>query len=150
MAKLLNMKFEPKLNWEPGFMPISNRDKVRKLTGYADRNEYLEIEAKHYRRHQCYEMWFSPQINWDGKLLGCSRNFYGVYEENVFETGFQSSVNNEKIRHAREILMGKKPQLPEFPCIHCRVYKNMIDKDNYITDRELAEARERVIWHIST
>jgi hypothetical protein len=88
----------------------------------------------------CDQLWFKPQINWDGKLLGCSRNFYGEYEQNVFETGFQTSINNQRIEHAREILMGAQPQVTEFPCSHCRVYLNMVEKENWITDEELAAA----------
>jgi hypothetical protein len=143
MAGLLNMKFEPKLNWDPDFIPVTDRDKIREIIGYADRNEYLENEAVHYKRHQCYEMWFTPQINWDGKLLGCSRNFWGYYEENVFENGFESSINNKKIEHVRQILMGSKPETSDFPCRHCGVYHSMLSKNNWITEEELAGAHER-------
>ncbi len=80
-----------------------------------------------------------PKINWDGKLLGCSRNMWGDYEENVFETGFQSSINNEKIGQVRKILMGKQPLLPEFPCLYCGVYQSMVEKNNWITEQELTE-----------
>jgi hypothetical protein len=73
-------------------------------------------------------------------LLGCSRNFWGYYEENVFETGFQTSINNEKIQYVREILMGKQPLLSDIPCTHCGVHRSMVEKDNWITEQELAEA----------
>jgi len=140
MAKLLNMKFDPKLNWYTEVMPVVNREQVRQVTGYADRQEYLAFEDKHYCRHQCYEMWYRPQINWGGKLLGCSRNFWGYYEENGVETGFQTSINNEIIQYVREILMGKQPLLSDIPCTHCGVYQSMVEKDNWITAAELAEA----------
>ena len=140
MAKLLQMKFEPKLNWYTDIMPVANRERVRNLTGHADRKEYLELEDKHYMRHQCYEMWHRPQINWDGKLLGCSRNFWGYYEENVFEAGFQASINNENIQYVREMLMGNQPHRPDTPCSNCGVYHSMIVKDNWITEQELTEA----------
>jgi hypothetical protein len=140
MAKLLQMKFEPKLNWYTDIMPVANREHIRHLTGHADRKEYLEQEDKHYMRHQCYEMWHRPQINWDGKLLGCSRNFWGNYEENVFETGFQASINTEKIQYVREMLMGNQPHRPDTPCTNCGVYHSMVEKDNWITEHELAEA----------
>lgn len=140
MAKLLKMKFDPKLNWFTDVMPVVNRERVRQVVGYADRGEYLEIEDKHYMRHQCYAMWHRPQINWDGKLIGCSRNIWGYYKENVFETGFQTSINNEKIQYARERLMGKQNRQVDIPCTQCGVYQSMVEKDNWITDQELAEA----------
>lgn len=140
MAKLLQMKFDPKLNWYTDFFPVANRERVRQLMGYADRKEYLELEDKHCMRHQCYEMWHNPQINWDGKLLGCSRNFWGYYEENVFEAGLRASMNNEKIQYVREMLMGNQPHRPDIPCTNCGVYRSMVNKDNWITEQELAEA----------
>lgn len=149
MAGLLNMKFEPKLNWDPRFLPVSDREKIRKLIGYADRYEYFANENKHYCRHQCYEMWLKPQINWDGKLLGCSRNFWGFYEGNVFKTGFLTSINNEKIQQVREILMGNIPETSDFPCCHCGVYHSMLKTKNWITEEELDEARERDFWYFS-
>jgi hypothetical protein len=148
MARLLNMKFEAKLNWSPEFMSVQNREKARQEIGYADRTEYLEQEAVHYKRQQCYEMWHSPQINWDGKLLGCSRNFWGYYEKNIFETGFLASINNEKIQQVREILMGSEPTSADFPCLNCGVFHSMLEKNNWITKQELAEAGERNFWHI--
>lgn len=139
LAKMLDMEFDLKLNWNTDVMPVADRQLVRQVVGYADRKEYLELENKHYCRHQCYEMWHRPQINWDGKLLGCSRNFWGYYEENVFETGFQTSINNEKIQYVREMLMGKLPLLSDIPCTHCGVFQSMVEKHNWITDAELVE-----------
>lgn len=139
LAKMHDMEFDPKLNWYTDVMPVANRERVRQVVGYADRKEYLELENKHYMHHQCYEMWNNPQINWDGKLLGCSRNFWGDYEENVFQTGFFTSINNDEIQYVRDILMGKHPLRSTIPCTHCSVYHSMVENDNWITDAELAE-----------
>ena len=137
LAKMLRMKIAFKLNFFSNALPVQNRDKIRRYIGYADRAEYLEKEHQHYMRHLCYEMWLSPQINWDGKLLGCSRNFWGVYADNVFGSNLTSCINNEKMTYTRAMLMGHKPLRDNMPCRKCGVYKSMLEYGNWITDSEL-------------
>lgn len=139
LAKMLNMEMSFKLNCYTDALRVKNPDRVRRFLGYADRTEYSERERRHYMRHQCYEMWLSPQINWDGKLLGCSRNIWGIYVENVFEEDLLSCINNEKMRYAREMLMGRKPLRQDMPCARCGVFKTLVEYDNWITESELQE-----------
>ena len=96
------------------------------------------MTQRHYMRHLCYEMWLSPQINWDGKLLGCSRNFWGSYAEDVFQAGLLESINNEKMRYARAMLMGQRPLRPDMPCGRCGVFQSMGQFGTWITEEELA------------
>jgi MoaA/NifB/PqqE/SkfB family radical SAM enzyme len=140
LAKMLNMEMAYKLNFYPSMMPVQDREKVRRLLGYADRHEYMQQEQKHYMRAQCYEMWFNPQVNWDGKLLGCSRNFWGDYAANAFEGRLLEHVNNEKMRYARAMLTGQQPERADIPCVHCGVYRSMRTYNQWITSQELAEA----------
>ena len=143
LSKMLEMEIYFKLNFFPDAMPVHNRDRIRQLVGYADRREYLEKEEKHYQRYQCYELWLSPQINWDGKLLGCSRNIWGLFAENVFESGLMSAINNEKIRYAREMLMGRSPAREDMPCLRCAIYQSMAQNGNWITEKEIENAEAR-------
>jgi MoaA/NifB/PqqE/SkfB family radical SAM enzyme len=138
LAKILKMELSLKLNFYTDRMQVINRDRVRKYLGYADRQEYLKIVGEHYKRAQCYELWGSPQVNWDGKLLGCSRNFWGSYIDNVFESGLQNSINNEKISYTRQMLMGELPLREDIPCNNCGVYKSMSSTKRWITKKELA------------
>jgi MoaA/NifB/PqqE/SkfB family radical SAM enzyme len=139
LARMLRMEMSFKLNFYANALAVQNPDRVRRFLGYADRIEYLEREHRHYMRHQCYEMWLRPQINWDGKLLGCSRNMWGVFAGNVFEEDLLSCINNEKMRYAREMLMGRKPPRQDMPCMRCGVFRSMVEYDNWITKSELQE-----------
>lgn len=143
LSRMLKMEIIFKLNFFPDAMPVYNRDRVRQFVDYADRREYLEKEGVHYKRHQCYELWLSPQINWDGKLLGCSRNMWGVFGSNVFESGLMDAVNDEKISYARGMLMGRLPAREDMPCMKCAVYQSMAQYDNWITEKELENAEAR-------
>lgn len=143
LSKMLKMEIHLKLNCFSDIMPVYNRDSVRQFVGYADRREYMEKEKMHYQRHECYALWLSPQINWDGKLLGCCRNKWGVFGGNVFESGLMDAINNEKIRYAREMLMGRLPAREDMPCMKCAVYQSMAQYDNWITEKELESAEAR-------
>ncbi len=137
LAKMLKMEIVFKLNFDSNALPVQNREKIRRYIGYADRAEYLEKERRDYMRQLCHAMWLSPQINWDGKLLGCSRNIWSAYADHVFENDLTDCINNEKMTYARDMLMGLKPLREDMPCRNCRLYKSMLEYGNWITDSEL-------------
>lgn len=139
LSKILKMELFFKLNFYTNALKVIDRERVRQYVGAADRDEYLEDSGKHYKRHQCYEMWNRPQINWDGKLVGCSRNFWGTYAENVFEGSLEDHLNNERIESARETLMGRQPARPDMPCLKCGVYQSMVQTGHWITPEEIQE-----------
>jgi MoaA/NifB/PqqE/SkfB family radical SAM enzyme len=145
LAQILQMEIRFKLNFMGNCLPVRDRQRVRACVGYADREEYLQSEGRHYQRHQCYEMWDNPQINWDGKLLGCSRNFWGWYAENVFTEGLTQSLNNERISRARLVLMGGEEAGEDSPCSRCGVYRSMREREDWITEAELRERPSREI-----
>ncbi|HEA68986.1 MAG TPA: radical SAM protein [Desulfobacterales bacterium] len=141
LAKMLKMKFTFRLNKISDFMPVKNRDRLRKAFGYADREEYLEKLQKSYIRDACLTLWNLPQINWDGKLLGCPCNRWGFYEENVFNGNLATCLNNERMRYARQMLMGKKPPRDDIFCMKCSGYRSIKEYDNWITEAEIRTHR---------
>lgn len=140
LSKMLKMEIFLKLNFSPNALAVHNQDRVRQLVGYANRAEFLEREGKHYHRFQCYELWNSPQVNWDGKLLGCSRNIWGIFGDNVFQSDLASCINNEKMQYARKMLMGLVPAREDMPCLGCSVYQSMVKTGNWITEQECLDA----------
>ncbi len=90
--------------------------------GVASRTEYLEKYGSDYLGSMCMQLWKHPQINWDGKVLGCCRNFWGDFGGNAFRDGLIESLNHEKMPYAREMLEGKKPARPDIPCTTCELY----------------------------
>ena len=137
LSRMLKMELSLKLNWSPRFSPVRDRDFVRKYMSYANRREYLQAEGRHYLRSTCYQMWRFPQINWDGKLLGCTRNIWNAYAENVFQQGLIPSVNNEKMNYARAMIKGEAPEQESIPCVHCVIYKSMRQRGDWITEEEI-------------
>lgn len=137
LSKMLKMSFSFRLNRVPGFMPVKNRDRMRKLIGYADRGEYLEELERNYIKNACLMLWKFPQINWDGKLLGCPCNKWGFYAENVFEDNLAACLNNEKMRYTRQMLMGKKQPRDDTLCMKCAGYASLKRYDKWVTKTEV-------------
>ena len=80
MAGRLGMEFHPKLTWDAKFSPIRDTEFVRAETGNrpATRDEFEELRGEKYASGICHQLWDDPQINWDGKVLGCCRNFGAI------------------------------------------------------------------------
>lgn len=157
MAADLNMRFYCKLSWEDlyeqgNFEPVRNKELIRKETGFgvADRTEYLErYQDEYVLKDCCLELWHSPQINFDGNVLGCSYNYWDSYG-NVFKNGLLDTLNGDKISYAREMLMGKKPAKEGIPCSTCKVYKSYLNNDNWITEEDIQPklVRHRIFFKI--
>ena len=144
MAHELNMEFYVKLSWgdlytEQSFSPVKDGELIRKESGLgaADRQEYREKTGKDYgERLCCLSLWSGPQINHDGRVLGCCINYWEDYG-NAFKDGLKECLNNEKITTARAVLMGHGVPGKGIPCTTCKVYGNMLKHNNWITPDEI-------------
>jgi hypothetical protein len=121
LAAELGMNFFVKLNWDPEFSPVGDKETIRKAsrTGTATRAEYREKHGSEYLDATCDQLWSSPQINWDGKVLGCCRNFWGDFGGNALSDGLQASLNSEKLSCARAMLEGSRAPRSDIPCTSC-------------------------------
>ena len=131
MAEELNMTFKPKLNathWEGVFSPVKDKEKASKESGLgvSSRDDFKEKYKRAYLL-PCKQFWMSPQINWDGKLLGCCDNRWGDFG-NVFEQGLDATLKGEKFVYAKQMLLGQKPARADIPCIKCPIYKEIKEK----------------------
>lgn len=125
LAQALDMDFRLKLSWEDKFSPVRNQELLRKHLGVSSRQEFKRKHGIDYMQGICRQLWKQPQINWDGKVLGCCRNFWGDFGGNAFKDGILKSVNSEKMGYARNMLSGKKLPRPDIPCTTCDIYLNM-------------------------
>ena len=134
-AKDLNMDFWLKLSWDETFSPIQDEDSIRREAGLgvASRTEYYEKYGdKYLETGICSQLWKRPQINWDGKVLGCCRNIWGDFG-NAFQEGLVHSFNNPKIAYARRMLLGKAPPRKDIPCTTCPAYHTRKRDQRWLT-----------------
>jgi MoaA/NifB/PqqE/SkfB family radical SAM enzyme len=142
MARELRMGFRTKLTWDPNFSPIRNPDFVRaqrKEPG-ATREEFERLTGRRYMDLICHQLWDQPQVNWNGKILGCCRNFWGEFGGNAFEDGLDVTLNSEKMTYAREMLSGRQPARDDIPCTSCEMYREMCKSAQFV-DRGKAPSR---------
>lgn len=143
MAKLLNMQLEFKHNFTPDQLAVIDKEAVRQELGHADRKEFEAANGQHYRRSLCLSLWHSPQVNWDGRLLGCSRNVWGHFGPNVFEVGLVQATNSPRMESARQLVSGQVtedtigPHGADLPCYSCGVYRSMKTHQSWITQKEV-------------
>ena len=78
----------------------------------------------------CSDLFFSPQINWDGRLLGCCQIYRSDWGMNVFEEGYLACLNSEPYRGTlRRILLSDCAE-GSMPCATCRRFpKSAAEKD---------------------
>jgi MoaA/NifB/PqqE/SkfB family radical SAM enzyme len=133
-AAQLGMDFSTKLTWDGKLSPIRDQEFVRTQTGWQSltREEYDREHGEKYGSGICHQLWHDPQINWDGKVIGCCRNFWGDFGGNVFTDGLINAVNSEKMMYARDMLRGKKPAREDIPCSTCEIYIAMRERTKFI------------------
>jgi MoaA/NifB/PqqE/SkfB family radical SAM enzyme len=121
-AAKLGMTFIPSFNWDPSFSPIKDREFVKRETGLgvSSREEFKEKYQVNLNA-KCKQLWQSPQINWDGKLLGCCVNLWDDFG-NVFDSGLRNCLKSEKYNYAKKMLLGKVPAREDIPCTKCSIY----------------------------
>lgn len=138
MAEKLGMKFVPKMQWDSSYSPITDPEQLKIELGWEDssREEFAANKGQDYMSKVCHQLWQSPKINWDGRVLGCCWTQEG-FGGNVFEDGFSHAINNDTIVHARRMLMGEAPARSDVPCTECPQYKKRLETGRFITEDEL-------------
>ncbi|MDD4939181.1 MAG: cupin domain-containing protein [Candidatus Omnitrophica bacterium] len=144
MAEDLNMSFHVKLAWEglysgESFSPVNNKELVRKETGLgvADRSEFREKYGYEYTlRDCCLELWRTPQINFNGRVLGCTVNYHNGFGD-TFKDGLIAALNNERINYARAMLLGKNEPREDIPCSFCRSYDTRKKNNDWVSESEI-------------
>jgi MoaA/NifB/PqqE/SkfB family radical SAM enzyme len=125
LAHNLGMEFRLKLTWDDAHSPIPDRELVRREVGAASREEFRQRYGLDYMQRICHQLWDQPQINWDGRVLGCCRNFWGTFGGSAFQEGLLSAINVDGMQYARQMLLGKRPARNDIPCTACQIYQGM-------------------------
>jgi len=139
LAGEFGMHFVTKLSWDDEVSPITKPALVRSEMPAAavTRAEYHRTTGRHYMRQICRALWQAPALNWDGRVLGCCHNTWAEFGGNAFTDGLVTAVNGERISYAREMLMGRRPERSDVPCVACELYQTMKRDRTWITTEEV-------------
>ena len=80
----------------------------------------------------CFQPWIQPQINWDGRLLGCCCSTCHDLGVNVFSLGLKKALASKNMIKMKDILLGKISSSPDFACHHCGFYNQMKNANKFI------------------
>ena len=137
MARELGIGFRTELNAIPNYSPVRDPEAVRAARddAAATPDEYEVLHGQSYYQYSCYQLWDDPQINWDGKVLGCCVNYWGDFGGNAFRDGLTASVNTEQIQYGRAMVQGHAPPREDIPCTRCREYQKMSKHGAWLAPR---------------
>ena len=141
IAKELNINIFFKKDWNDFIPP--NKKEVEQETGLNYSSKFLfekNIELNKTRWLPCRDLFNEPQINYDGKFLGCCVNFLHNYDLNVFELGLEKVLKSKVVKQTKKMLMGKykdKDFIKSFPCYNCWFYQKMKKENDFITKEEV-------------
>jgi MoaA/NifB/PqqE/SkfB family radical SAM enzyme len=123
MAGEKGMDFIPRLNWDDSCSPLRDRELVKRETGWhaLSRREYEGTDQWLSSCLACALVWTIPQINWDGRMLGCPVNLWADFG-NVFDSGLARCTRSPKYRHFQKVLLGLTAEPGDIPCVHCRKF----------------------------
>lgn len=120
LAKELGIPIHFKLNWDPSYEPV-HREYLIEETGLKELTE-AEYSATHKVsafNSLCEQMFIRPQVNWDGRLLGCCTRRYATFDVNVFEVGLIEAIRSPKYILNKECLMTVHPDKERFSSCTC-------------------------------
>lgn len=131
LAAELGMELKFKLSWagsgEGAYSPIRDPAWVRAQTGltHLGRREHRVARRLLYDPERiCSQLWEKPQINWDGRVLGCCVNHWGDFGH-AFNDGLSAVMQGGPMRYARRMLVGEAPPRADIPCTRCHRYHEM-------------------------
>lgn len=141
-ARVLGIPIYFVLNYDQDFSPVKNIQFIYKQTGVFCGKDPNENFLNHYRNNPsnwffCKELWSMPQINWDGRILGCCWNYKDDFGGNVFEDGLLNALNNVKMIYAKNMLTGNAPIIEGLPCSNCWCFEKMQSENFYMKSHKL-------------
>ena len=123
IASELNIPIEFKLTWDKDYVPKN----IELLKSETCLSAFTRDGKQPYYGHlKCIQMFLSPQINWDGRLLGCCSIYREDYSVNVFEVGLKNAFSSYRFVNAKRYLFNQSVDpYVVFPCLNCRTNKKI-------------------------
>ncbi len=121
----LNMKIVYRKNsYDPSYSPVKNEKLIEQKTGLDFSNADKIYLA-------CKRMFDAPQIDYDGKLLGCCFIQLTSFKADVFKKGLLGALNSPDFIYAKHMLSDFSiPAKKGIPCSNCTDYE-YIKEINY-------------------
>ena len=130
----LGMQISFRPDWRGTFVP-EDPETLSAVTGlsFSNQKEYAAKEGHVFgSNYICTQMILSPQINWDGRILGCCNVFRSDWGMNAFDMPLSELFNNSSYRAAViSLLRGKDGMDHTGPCRNCLIYNENVINNRY-------------------
>ena len=125
MAKDLGMKISYRDTWSPVERAklkqlLSERQEAKPSDNISAKDSIVNNNRNSYESY-CRELLISPQINWDGRLLGCCQIYRSDWGINVFKSSLKDVLNGKIYRETLlALLRGDQLPFEHVPCYTCK------------------------------
>ncbi len=131
-AKYLDIKISFMHNSVPEYSPVRNKNLVYLQTGLNYSNDECVERINNNDWFFCYQLFESPQIDYNGNLLGCCSVTDDDYGVNIFEVGLMNALNSKQFIDAKHMVTDLSyKNKTKNPCVSCWYYKNLLKKENF-------------------
>ena len=137
MAKELGIDIFFKKDWQ-NFVP-SNVKEIEAETNLVYENDTLRSIDKS-RWIPCADTFLNPQINWDGRFLGCCCLFDNIYSLNAFELSLEEILKSSQVKDIKNLIMGKywgTEKAKTLKCYDCWFYGKICKENSFVKKKEL-------------
>lgn len=130
LAKKLNMEIVFATNYDQSYSPVKNVNLIKQKIGIDPSVDLSKAYAQEYlKNHACWwhckALWEAPQINWDGKMMGCYCLYDNSFSGNVFKDGLLNVLNHPKMIYAKNMILGNENPVKGIPCTDCKAFELM-------------------------
>ncbi len=132
--KIENVYFKEPWNGEIKF---NNLDKQTLLEIQSLNMQYKIYDILNNNIPSCYQPFIQPQINYDGRLLGCYCSTYHELNVNVFEKGLKFALNSPRMKFMRQVIEGKENSNNTLDCHWCEFYMEMKKNNKFIDKKQI-------------
>jgi len=135
LARDLGMYFYLQRNISSTYSPLTDDAALRgSVRGVPLTYREMYERQRTFKRQKdiCAQLWHFPQVNWDGRLLGCCINYWDDFGS-AFDEGLLAAINNRRMSYARGMLMGREAEDDAIPCSKCIFFRILRENGNWMT-----------------
>ncbi len=132
--KIENIFFKEPWNGEVLISELDPKNKAIIENITENNKEYKELDNN---TNICHQIYISPQINWNGEMLGCCCSIHNTIGINAFKYSLKKCINSKKMKYIKKVITGKKEADSSIFCHHCVYLENMKATNKYVNTCEI-------------
>lgn len=117
-------------------IPESSKRKLLEMKNSLESDQEVKNILSKNQIPICNQLWIQPQINWDGRLLGCCCSTNNELNINVFDTNLKKALNCKQMKYMRNVLKGKEKSVKNIACEKCIFFEEIYKRKQFVNEKE--------------